>query len=113
MTPHCPTINKKTYHVFFLKDDSDDDLNDEDIPSFGAGTPLLPTPTQDKGKGRSPQNSDSHPPPVVSGTINSPGNAPRSSARQSFGGVQLETRYASTVSHLTRVILFLTGSFLP
>jgi|SRR6266850_2326095 len=83
----------------FLKDDSDDDLNDEDIPGFGAGTPLLNTP--DKGKGRTPQNQTSPglPPPVVSGSINNtPGNAPRSSARQNFGGVQLETRYASDVS---------------
>ena len=96
---------------FSLKDDSDDDLNDEDIPSFGAGTPLLPP--QDKGKGRSPQSSDSHPPPAVSGNINSPGNAPRSSARQSFGGVQLETRYAPTLSHLKRVFSSLPEAPFP
>ncbi|KAF8501693.1 Yip1-domain-containing protein [Russula emetica] len=77
-------------------DDSDDDLNDEDIPGFGgAGTPLLP-PTPDKGKGRAPQNlaSPGLPPPAVSGNIGTPGNAPRSSTRQSFGGVNVETRYA-------------------
>ncbi|KAI0288015.1 hypothetical protein BC826DRAFT_1093181 [Russula brevipes] len=75
-------------------DDSDDDLNDEDIPSFSAGTPLLATP--DKGKGRAAPEllaSPGLPPPVVSGNIDAPGNAPRSSARQSFGGVQVESRY--------------------
>ncbi|KAI9512060.1 Yip1-domain-containing protein [Russula earlei] len=76
--------------------DDDDDLNDEDIPGFGAGTPLLATP--DKGKGRAPQKnlaSPGVPPPgVLSGSINAPANAPpRSSTRQSFGGVQVETRY--------------------
>ncbi|KAI0001485.1 hypothetical protein BJV74DRAFT_765968, partial [Russula compacta] len=71
----------------------DDDLNDEDIPGFGAGTPLLATP--DKGKARASENlpSPGPPPPVVSGSINAQGNAPRSSARQSFGGVRVETRY--------------------
>jgi hypothetical protein len=80
----------------FPKDDSDDDLNDEDIPSFGgASTPLLPTP--DKGKGRAPQNlaSPGLPSPAVSGNIGTPGNAPRSSTRQNFGGVNVETRYVS------------------
>ena len=80
---------------FFPEDDSDDDLNDEDIPGFGGpGTPLLATP--DKGKGRAPQNlaSPGLPPPAVSGNIGTSGNAPRSSTRQSFGGVNVETRYA-------------------
>jgi hypothetical protein len=83
----------------FFKDDSDDDLNDEDIPGFGGvGTPLLPTP--DKGKGRAPQNlaSPGLPPPVASGNISTPDNAPRGSGRQSFGGVRVETRYAPTAS---------------
>jgi len=87
----------------FSKDDSDDDLNDEDIPSFGgASTPLLPTP--DKGKGRAPQNlaSPGLPPPAVSGNIGTPGNAPRSSTRQSFGGVNVETRYVSNRLHVAR-----------
>jgi hypothetical protein len=85
-----------TYPNILLKDDSDDDLNDEDIPGFGgAGTPLLATP--DKGKGRAPQNlaSPGLPPPVVSGSINASANVPRGSTRQSFGGVQVESRYAS------------------
>ncbi|KAI0303806.1 Yip1-domain-containing protein [Multifurca ochricompacta] len=78
---------------YIQADDSDDDLNDEDIPGFGAGTPLLDTP--DKGKGRVPDHlaSPGIPPPVVSGNINSSGNPSKSPARQSFGGVQIETRY--------------------
>jgi protein YIPF6 len=83
----------------FLQDDSDDDLNDEDIPGFGAGTPLLPTP--DKGKGRAAERVASPgppPPPAVTGNIATPGNAPRvSSTRKSFGGMQVETRYAGAL----------------
>ncbi|KAI0250251.1 hypothetical protein BJV78DRAFT_600807 [Lactifluus subvellereus] len=80
---------------YIQADDSDDDLNDEDIPGFGVGTPLLATP--DKGKGPAAAegvaSSPGLPPPVVSGNINPPSNAPRSSAHQSFGGVRVETRY--------------------
>ena len=88
--------------LVFIQDDSDDDLNDEDIPGFGAGpgTPLLATP--DKGKGRAAERvaSPGPPPPVVSGNIAVPGNASRgSSTRQSFGGMQVETRYARDCSH--------------
>jgi hypothetical protein len=88
--------------LLFSKDDSDDDLNDEDIPGFGGvSTPLL---TPDKGKGRAPQNqnlaSPGLPPPVVSGNIGNPGNAPRSSTRQSFGGVNVETRYVFNRLHV-------------
>jgi hypothetical protein len=97
----------KRPHINFVssvsKDDSDDDLNDEDIPSFGGvSTPLLPTP--DKGKGRAPQNlpSPGLPPPPVSGNIGTPGNAPRNSTRQSFGGVNVETRYVSNRLHVAR-----------
>lgn len=87
---------------FFSKDDSDDDLNDEDIPGFGGpGTPLLPP---DKGKGRAPQSlaSPGLPPPAVSGNIGTPGNAPKNSTRQSFGGVNVETRYVSYRLHVAR-----------
>jgi hypothetical protein len=77
---------------YYQDESDDDDLNDEDIPGFGAGTPLLATP--DKGKARAPDTPapSSLPPPVVSGNIHSSAGAQRGSTRQALGGVQVETR---------------------
>ena len=79
--------------MLYQDESDDDDLNDEDIPGFGAGTPLLSTPT-DKGKARAPDSPapSGLPPPVVSGNIHSSAGAPRGPTRQALGGVQVETR---------------------
>ncbi|KAA1467631.1 Yip1-domain-containing protein [Dentipellis sp. KUC8613] len=79
----------------FIQADDDDDLNEDDIPGFGAPSPAIP-PTPDKGKGR---QTDQLAPPstgasgsALSGNIGTPTNA-SNSARHTFGGVRVETRY--------------------
>ncbi|KAI0029271.1 hypothetical protein K488DRAFT_56706, partial [Vararia minispora EC-137] len=80
--------------------DSDDDLNDEDIPGFGASaptTPLVPSTAQDKGKSRAPEQL-APPSGQLSGNIGTSGGgggAPptRGPTRQTIGGVRVETRY--------------------
>lgn len=78
--------------------DDDDDFNEDDIPGFShPGMALSPQP--DKGKNRareleqlaSPSENglDSVP---LSGNIGSSSGPPRS-ARQTIGGIQVETRY--------------------
>ncbi|KAG6845463.1 hypothetical protein H0H87_008823 [Tephrocybe sp. NHM501043] len=84
----------------FIQADDDDDLNDDDIPGFthpGLASPL------DKGKGKArepeqlaqPSNTPGGPSsPVLSGNIGSSANGAARSARQTVGGVQVETRYS-------------------
>ncbi|KZV59537.1 Yip1-domain-containing protein [Peniophora sp. CONT] len=87
---------------FIPADDSDEDLDDEDIPGFGASsaptTPLIPTPAADKGKGRAIEQLAS-PAPQLSGNIGGSGNGTAGSGiatgnarRQAIGGVRVETR---------------------
>lgn len=80
-------------------DEDDDDLDEQDIPGFTA--PSLPSTATDKGKSRAPEqaaqmSSTSVPTQVVSGNIGS-SNAPRQPARQTVGGIRVETRYVSFV----------------
>lgn len=76
-------------------DEDDDDLNEQDIPGFTA--PGLPSPATDKGKARTldPVGQTSRagaPSQGVSGNIGS-SNAPQKPARQTVGGIRVETRY--------------------
>ncbi|KAN0092970.1 hypothetical protein V8E55_003754 [Tylopilus felleus] len=80
---------------FIEADEDDDDLNEQDIPGFTA--PGLPSPATDKGKARTldPVGQTSRagaPSQGVSGNIGS-SNAPQKPARQTVGGIRVETRY--------------------
>lgn len=76
-------------------DDSDDDLNEEDIIGF-----TMPSPAPDKGKGRvreleqlaTPSDNGGMSSPQLSGNIGSATAAPTRPARQTVGGMQVETR---------------------
>lgn len=80
-------------------DEDDDDLDEQDIPGFTV--PGLASPVIDKGKSRAPDpvgqtgGSGAHA-QGVSGNISS-SNAPRKPARQTVGGIRVETRCASFV----------------
>lgn len=81
-------------------DEDDDDLDEQDIPGFTA--PGLPSPTIDKGKLRAPDpvaqtSSTSAPAQGISGNIGN-SNVPNKPARQTVGGIRVETRYVSLVS---------------
>ncbi|KAI9567408.1 hypothetical protein HD554DRAFT_999546 [Boletus coccyginus] len=79
----------------FIEAEDEDDLNEQDIPGFTA--PGLPSPVIDKGKSRAPDpigqaSSTSASAQAVSGNISS-SNAPHKPARQTVGGIRVETRY--------------------
>ncbi|VDC06838.1 unnamed protein product [Peniophora sp. CBMAI 1063] len=83
---------------FIPADDSDSDLNDEDIPGFGTSAPTTPLVShQDKGKARATEQLAS-PTPQLSGNIGGSGNGATSGGptgnarRQAIGGVRVETR---------------------
>ncbi|KAG9314999.1 hypothetical protein JVU11DRAFT_4108 [Chiua virens] len=76
-------------------DEDDDELDEHDIPGFTA--PGLPPPVPDKGKSRAPDpaiqtNNTSMPAQGISGNIGS-SSAPHKPARQTIGGIRVETRY--------------------
>ncbi|KAH0833041.1 hypothetical protein J3R83DRAFT_12032 [Lanmaoa asiatica] len=78
-----------------VSDLDDDDLDEQDIPGFTA--PGLHSPVIDKGKSRAPDpaaqtSSASVPAQGISGDIGS-SNAPHKPARQTVGGIRVETRY--------------------
>ncbi|EGN91921.1 hypothetical protein SERLA73DRAFT_147983 [Serpula lacrymans var. lacrymans S7.3] len=81
----------------FIEADNDDDLDEENIPGFTH--PSLASPPQDKGKGRAPEqlaepSGNTTSPTGVSGNIGSSnGSAQSKPARQTIGGVQVETRH--------------------
>ena len=80
-------------------DEDDEDLDEQDIPGFTA--PGLHSPVIDKGKSRAPDpvgqtNGAGAPAQGISGNINS-SNVPHKPARQTVGGVRVETRYVSFV----------------
>ncbi|KAK0469679.1 uncharacterized protein EV420DRAFT_56344 [Desarmillaria tabescens] len=87
----------------FIQADEDDDLDEESIPGFTHPSMQSPQ-TSDKGKGRArepdqlaaPSNNGRISSPVLSGNIGSSANggAPRSGARQTIGGIRVETRYS-------------------
>lgn len=76
----------------------DDDLDEDDIPGFSHPT-LAQSPLPDKGKGRAreldqlaaPSGGGGASSPGLSGNIGSASGVPRP-ARQTVGGVQVETR---------------------
>ncbi|KAK0223316.1 hypothetical protein IW262DRAFT_1365860 [Armillaria fumosa] len=87
----------------FIQADDDDDLDEENIPGFthpSMQSPQIP----DKGKGRArepdqlalPSSNGRVSSPVLSGNIGSSvsGGASRSGARQTVGGINVETRYS-------------------
>ncbi|KAI0058167.1 Yip1-domain-containing protein [Artomyces pyxidatus] len=77
----------------FIQADEDDDLDEDDIPGYSL-SPHSPIP--DKGKGRAPDQlapPSGSPLPGVSGNIGSSSDASNRPARQTLGGVQVETRY--------------------
>ncbi|KAK7463526.1 hypothetical protein VKT23_006874 [Stygiomarasmius scandens] len=82
----------------FIQADDDDEFDEENMPGFGVASQPS-TPVVDKGKIRAREPEQLAPPSnggpaSLSGNIgsSSSGNAPRS-ARQTIGGVQVETRY--------------------
>jgi hypothetical protein len=80
-------------------DEDEDDLDEQDIPGFTA--PGLASPVIDKGKSRAPdpagQTSGAGAPVLgISGNIDR-SNAPHKPARQTVGGIRVETRYVSFV----------------
>ncbi|GLB40356.1 putative yip1-domain-containing protein [Lyophyllum shimeji] len=94
------TSTPLTGNSHFIPADDDDDLDDDDIPSFTH--PALASPP-DKGKGRAREPEQLAPPstaarastPVVSGNIGSSANGAARPSRQTVGGVQVETRYSN------------------
>ncbi|KAI6042595.1 hypothetical protein EDC04DRAFT_2564059 [Pisolithus marmoratus] len=79
----------------FIEADEDDDLDEQDIPSF-APEGIVPAPV-DKGKGRASGQPPVHttkmsPAPAVSGNIGS-SNGSNKPNRQTVGGIRVETRY--------------------
>lgn len=90
--------------LLFLSPDDDDDLDEESIPGFTHPSMQSPQ-APDKGKGRArepdqlapPLNSGRASSPVLSGNIGSSasGGASRSGARQTVGGIKVETRYVA------------------
>ena len=90
-----------TIDAMMTNNDDDDDLDEDNIPGFshpGLASPLSPN---NKGKGRArepeqlaqPSGQNGSVPSGLSGNIGSAsgGNGPRS-ARQTVGGIQVETR---------------------
>jgi len=82
--------------------DDDDEFDEENMPGFGVASQPS-TPVIDKGKIRAREPEQLAPPSnggpaSLSGNIgsSSSGNAPRS-ARQTIGGVQVETRCVNVV----------------
>ncbi|KAJ3744475.1 hypothetical protein DFH05DRAFT_1495369 [Lentinula detonsa] len=82
----------------FIQADDDDDFDEENIPGFShPGMPQSPQPDKGKNRAREPEqlgmpsaNGNSSAP--LSGNIGSLSGPPRS-ARQTIGGIQVETRY--------------------
>ena len=94
----CKTLFDLLYTDRSL-DEDEDDLNEQDIPSFTA--PSLSSPVIDKGKARAPDpvaqtSSAGAPSQGVSGNI-STSNAPHKPARQTVSGIRVETRCVSFV----------------
>ncbi|KAK0235991.1 hypothetical protein EDD85DRAFT_624069 [Armillaria nabsnona] len=87
----------------FIQADDDDDLDEESIPGFTHPS-MQPPQAPDKGKGRAREPDQLAPPsntgrvssPVLSGNIGSSasGGASRPGARQTVGGIKVETRYS-------------------
>ncbi|KAI0317065.1 hypothetical protein OF83DRAFT_1244292 [Amylostereum chailletii] len=87
---------------FIPADDSDSDLDEDDIPGFGTSAPATPllsaSAPADKGKARA-LGSPASPLPALSGTIAAASSSSSSSiqgrtARQTIGGVRVETRFS-------------------
>ncbi|EKM58334.1 uncharacterized protein PHACADRAFT_252582 [Phanerochaete carnosa HHB-10118-sp] len=84
----------------FIQADDDDDLDEEAIPGFShPGMPVTPTSAvSDKGKSRATEQlatlseGSQHPRTPLSGNIGSVPNGAPQSARQTVGGVRVETR---------------------
>ncbi|KAG8887932.1 hypothetical protein FRC00_000221, partial [Tulasnella sp. 408] len=86
-------------------DDSDDDIDESALPSYGTEDVLVPSPAPGKGKGR-PQDTLASPSgqQPLSGNIGSSGagtsagggggGATRGPTRQKIGSIQVETRYS-------------------
>ncbi|KAH7908337.1 hypothetical protein BJ138DRAFT_1157908 [Hygrophoropsis aurantiaca] len=83
-----------TSQSHFIEADEDDDLDEQDIPGFTH--PSLASPAIDKGKGRAPESLNQplggSPPATLSGNIGS-SNGLANPARQTVGGIRVETRY--------------------
>ncbi|KAJ4494856.1 hypothetical protein C8J55DRAFT_497791 [Lentinula edodes] len=83
---------------FIQADDDDDDFDEENIPGFShPGMPQLPQSDKGKNRAREPEqlgmpsaNGNSSMP--LSGNIGS-SSGPQRPARQTIGGIQVETRY--------------------
>ncbi|KAJ3930545.1 MAG: hypothetical protein NXY57DRAFT_1011608 [Lentinula lateritia] len=83
---------------FIQADDDDDDFDEENIPGFShPGMPQLPQSDKGKNRAREPEqlgmssaNGNSSVP--LSGNIGS-SSGPQRPARQTIGGIQVETRY--------------------
>jgi len=100
----------------FIQADDDDELNEDYIPGYSH--PAMPSPKPaDKGKGRAdpeqlttPSSAlNGRPGPSVSGNIGSaPAGSAARPARQTVGGIQVETRY-SNVDTLDEPILTTIG----
>ncbi|KAJ3893256.1 hypothetical protein GG344DRAFT_87265 [Lentinula edodes] len=88
---------------FIQADDDDDDFDEENIPGFShPGMPQLPQSDKGKNRAREPEhlgmpsaNGNNSVP--LSGNIGS-SSGPQRPARQTIGGIQVETRYASSKS---------------
>ncbi|KAG5651921.1 hypothetical protein H0H81_006936 [Sphagnurus paluster] len=84
---------------FIQADDDDEDLDEDDIPGFTH--PVLASPVGDKGKARAREPEVLAPPtsgrggsPALSGNIGSSADGAARPARQTVGGLQVETRYS-------------------
>ena len=96
----CKTLVNLLYTDHPL-DDDDDDLNEQDIPSFT--TPNLSPPVIDKGKARTPDpvaqtNSAGALSQGISGNIGT-SNVPHKPAQQTVGGIRVEMRCVFWFGH--------------
>ncbi|KAG9051546.1 hypothetical protein FS837_004056 [Tulasnella sp. UAMH 9824] len=113
------TLPSSHHKYIAADDDSDDDIDESALPSYGTEDVLVPSPAPGKGKGR-PQDVLATPSgqQPLSGNIGSSGAGAsagggggpgaRGPTRQKIGGIQVETRY-SGVDTLDEPVLTTIG----